>query len=57
MPEVKYNRNTHTITQAKGHWWAFNGKSAWKSVSERWRKETSQWIGKQLSVFSMWYNV
>ena len=25
--QVKYNRNTHTITLVKGHGWAFNGKS------------------------------
>ena len=25
--------------------WAFNGKSAWKSVDERWKNETSQWVG------------
>jgi hypothetical protein len=43
--QVGYDRSTQTITLVKGHGWAFNGKSAWKSVSERWRKETSQWIG------------
>ena len=26
------------ITLVKGHGWAFNGKSVWKSVSERWKK-------------------
>jgi hypothetical protein len=49
--EVKYNRNTHTITLLKGHWWAFNGKSAWKSVAERWKDETSQWIGSNYLCF------
>jgi hypothetical protein len=43
--EVKYDRDTQTVTLVKGHWWAFNGKSAWKSVGERWKQETSQWIG------------
>lgn len=43
--EVKYDRNTDMLTLVKGHGWAFNGKSAWKSVSERWKKETSQWLG------------
>ena len=43
--EVKYDRNTHTITLVKGHGWAYNGRSAWKSVTERWAKETSQWVG------------
>lgn len=43
--EVKYDRNNPTITLAKGHGWAFNGKSAWKSIGERWAEETSQWVG------------
>lgn len=45
IAEVKYDRNTHTITLVKGHGWAYNRKSAWKSVGERWKNETSQWIG------------
>lgn len=43
--EVKYCRNTEMITLAKGHGWAFNGKSAWKSIGERWANETSRWVG------------
>jgi hypothetical protein len=43
--EVKYDRNTQTVTLVKGHGWAFNGISAWKSVSERWKEETSEWVG------------
>jgi len=43
--QVGYDKNTQTITLIKGHGWAFNGKSAWKSVGERWRNETSQWVG------------
>jgi hypothetical protein len=43
--EVKYNSNTDNITLVKGHSWAFNGVSAWKSVSERWKNETAQWVG------------
>ncbi len=43
--EVKYNNNTDTITLVKGHSWAFNGKSAWRSVNERWENETAQWVG------------
>ena len=50
--EVKYDRNTHTITLVKGHGWAYNGKSAWKSVGERWTNETSQWIGSNSFCFS-----
>jgi hypothetical protein len=50
--EVKYDRNSETITLVKGHHWAFNGKSAWKSVAERWSNETSQWIGSNYLCYS-----
>jgi N,N-dimethylformamidase beta subunit-like protein len=43
--EVKYDTHAQTVTLVKGHWWAFNGKSAWKSVGERWKQETSRWVG------------
>jgi len=43
--QVKFDRNTNTVTLVKGHGWAFNGRSAWKSVAERWAKETSEWVG------------
>src|SRR5918911_2574361 len=43
--EVKYNPHTKTESLLKGHWWAFNGKSAWRSIRERWANETSQWVG------------
>ena len=49
--EVKCNRNTNTVSFVKGHGWAFNGKSAWKSVAERWKDETSQWIGSNYLCF------
>ncbi|MGA8564091.1 MAG: N,N-dimethylformamidase beta subunit family domain-containing protein [Nitrososphaeraceae archaeon] len=35
--QVKYDSNTGNITLVKGHGWAFNGLSAWKSVNERWK--------------------
>jgi hypothetical protein len=50
--QVKYNRNTHTITLVKGHGWAFNGKSAWRSVGERWPNETSEWVGSNYLCYS-----
>jgi hypothetical protein len=50
--QVKYNRNAHTITLVKGHGWAFNGKSAWRSVGERWPNETSQWLGSNYLCYS-----
>ena len=43
--QVKYDSNTGNITLVKGHGWAFNGLSAWKSVNERWTNETAQWVG------------
>jgi hypothetical protein len=42
---VKYDSNKDTITLVKGHSWAFNGRSAWRSVNERWQNETAQWVG------------
>jgi len=50
--EVKYDRTTNTITLVKGHGWAFNGQSAWRSVAERWAKETSQWVGSNYLCYS-----
>ena len=50
--EVRYDRHTNTITLVKGHSWAFNGRSAWKSVAERWNKETSQWVGSNYLCYS-----
>ena len=43
--QVKYDRNSQNITLVKGHGWTFNGRSAWKSINERWKSETSQWVG------------
>jgi hypothetical protein len=50
--QVRYDNDTQTITLVKGHGWAFNGKSAWKSVSERWAKETSEWVGSNYLCYS-----
>jgi hypothetical protein len=43
--EVSYDKNSESVTLVKGHFWAFDGKSAWKNIRERWQNETSQWIG------------
>ena len=43
--EVKYDRTNSTMTLVKGHGWEFNGKAAQVSVGERWKNETSQWVG------------
>jgi hypothetical protein len=50
--QVKLDHNTNTVTLVKGHGWAFNGRSAWKSVSERWAKETSEWVGSNYLGYS-----
>ncbi len=55
MAEVEYNQHTDTIRLVKGHGWAFNGMSAWKSVWQRWNKETSEWVGS--SYFSYSHNI
>jgi N,N-dimethylformamidase beta subunit-like protein len=43
--EVKYDNSTNSISLVKGHYWEFNGKSAWRSVEEKWANETSEWMG------------
>jgi hypothetical protein len=43
--EVRYFDNNNTISLVKGHGWAYNGKSAWKSIDERWKDETRDWVG------------
>ena len=50
--QVRFDRATDTVTLVKGHGWAFNSGSAWKSVSERWAKETSQWVGSNYLCYS-----
>jgi N,N-dimethylformamidase beta subunit-like, C-terminal len=50
--EVRYDKNTQTVTLVKGHSWAFNGISAWRSVPERWAKETSEWVGSNYLCYS-----
>ena len=43
--EVKYDKNSNSISLVKGHYWEFDGNSAWRSVEERWANETSKWVG------------
>jgi hypothetical protein len=45
LAEVAYDENTNTIRLVEGHDFAFNGKTASKGVSERWKNETSDWVG------------
>ena len=43
--EVEYDEKTNTVKFVKGHGFAFNGKTAWRSDKERWERETSEWVG------------
>jgi hypothetical protein len=53
IAEVEYNKNNHTITLVKGHSWEFDGKSARKSVDERWFNENKEWVGGNFLVSSL----
>jgi N,N-dimethylformamidase beta subunit-like, C-terminal len=48
--EVRYDEDKHTVTFVKGHNWKFDGKSASKSVIERWFNETREWVGSNFWV-------
>jgi hypothetical protein len=48
--EVAYNPIKEEVTLVKGHKWAFDGEKAWPSVFERWKTETSQWVGSNFFV-------
>jgi glucose/arabinose dehydrogenase/plastocyanin len=43
--EVSYNKANDTITLVKGHEWKFDGKSARRSIGERWLAENREWTG------------
>ena len=44
--EVSYDRQNDSITLVKGHLFEFDGKVAKRNlVPERWKNETSQWLG------------
>jgi hypothetical protein len=50
--QVDYNKKTDIVRLVKGHYWAYNGKSAWKSIGERWANETAQWVGSNYLCYS-----
>ncbi|HSA72764.1 MAG TPA: N,N-dimethylformamidase beta subunit family domain-containing protein [Nitrososphaeraceae archaeon] len=52
--EVNYDNNTDTINLVKGHGFALNVDTAWKSVKERWKAETSEWIGSNYKCCFSW---
>jgi N,N-dimethylformamidase beta subunit-like protein len=51
--EVKYDKNNKTITLIKGHDWEYDGRSAKKSVGERWFYENRDWIGSNFLVSNL----
>ena len=48
--QVQYNKDKQTISLVKGHDWEFDGKSAKRSVEERWFNETKEWVGSNFIV-------
>jgi N,N-dimethylformamidase beta subunit-like protein len=48
---VGYDSIMHTITLIKGHFFAFNGRSAWKGTNETWANQSSQWVGSNFLCF------
>jgi len=51
--EIKYDPKDDTMVLVKGHSWEFDGKSASKSIiAERWKNETSEWVGSNYAVQS-----
>jgi hypothetical protein len=43
--EVSFNKANDSITFVKGHQWRFDGKSANRSIGERWLDENKNWTG------------
>ena len=43
--EVRYDKQSQTVTLVKGHDWEFDGEVARRSVSERWYDENKEWVG------------
>ena len=50
--EVGYDPLSHIVTLIQGHGWKYNGRTAWKSTSERWANETSEWVGSNYLCYS-----
>lgn len=48
--EVEFDKNNGTITLIKGHDWEYDGRSAKKSVGERWFYENREWVGSNFLV-------
>jgi hypothetical protein len=43
--EVEYDEDNSTISLVEGHDWKFDGKTATRSMPERWYNETREWVG------------
>jgi len=54
--EVRYDKDHDTVTLVKGHSWEFDGKSAKRSVFERWYNETKEWVGSNYLISPINYN-
>lgn len=51
--QVRYNENKNTVTLVNGHGWAFNNKTAFKGLPERWANETQKWEGSNFYRFAL----
>ena len=52
--EVKYDKQTNSITLVNGHGFKFDGKTAMKGVEERWEEETRKWLGSNFYPIYYW---
>jgi len=52
--EVKYDKQSNSITLVNGHGFQFDGKTARKGVDERWEEETKEWLGSNFYPIYHW---
>ena len=52
--EVKYDKQTNSITLVNGHGFRFDGKTVKKAPEERWEKETREWLGSNFYPIYYW---
>lgn len=51
--EVRYDELSNTVTLVNGHNWAFNNRTAFKGLTERWQNETREWMGSNFYHFAL----
>lgn len=51
--EVRYDKLSNNVTLVNGHNWAFNNRTAFKGMTERWQNETSEWMGSNFYHFAL----